>query len=272
LPVGTPIRIIHQTKNGQWYLVQTPIIGWWILADNVAFVNEDDIKNTQSLSLGAVIDDNYIIKKNNNVLWTLRLWTILPTVHNNLLYPTKDNDGFVKFIEVNYTTTSFSSIPLQWNEKNLQAVIQQLVGNAYGRWGMVENRDCSAMIRDILLPFGILLPRNSWDQKEYGNNKVNIKSLDKNKKIEKIIKDGIPFRTLLWLPWHIMLYIGQKDGQPIVIHDIRSLRTTDYFDAGRRYILGQIVISTTSPGIELPNMDLPKWDLINRIETMTIVQ
>jgi hypothetical protein len=27
LPVGTPIRIIHQTKNGQWYLVQTPIIG-----------------------------------------------------------------------------------------------------------------------------------------------------------------------------------------------------------------------------------------------------
>lgn len=44
-----------------------------------------------------------------------------------------------------------------------------MMGQHYGWGGMFGLRDCSAMTRDLLAPFGIWLPRNSVAQARTGS-------------------------------------------------------------------------------------------------------
>ena len=83
-----------------------------------------------------------------------------------------------------------------------------------------------------------------------------------NKKINIILEKGIPFRTLLYLKGHIMIYIGEYQGKPLIFHNTWGIKTVDFFGNYGRNIIGKTVITTLEVGKEIDNFD-EKLSLIN---------
>jgi peptidyl-prolyl cis-trans isomerase SurA len=85
-------------------------------------------------------------------------------------------------------------------------------------------------------------------------------------KKEFIVNNAKPWRSVLYLKGHIMLYIGQKsDGEPLVIHDAWGIKSFDANGKEGRYMLGGIVITTLEEGKGNDWYDNEKSSLLNKI-------
>jgi len=65
---------------------------------------------------------------------------------------------------------------------------------------------------------------------------------------------------MLFVPGHITLYLGEKNGEPIILHNYWGVRLKD----GSKKVMGRAIISTTQPGAELSNIK-KKSMLINTL-------
>ena len=59
---------------------------------------------------------------------------------------------------------------------------------------------------------------------------------------------------------HITLYLGEKNGEPIILHNYWGVRLKD----GSKKVMGRAIITTTQPGAELSNIK-KKSMLINTL-------
>ena len=64
-----------------------------------------------------------------------------------------------------------------------------------------------------------------------------------------------------------MLYIGEKDNESLVFHNIWGIRTKDKM---KRKIIGKAVITTLNPGKELAEVD-KSFNFLSRIKGMTLL-
>lgn len=83
----------------------------------------------------------------------------------------------------------------------------------YGWGGRDGHRDCSAYLLDLFALFDVRLPRNSTVQAELGTRSVDLSPLDEHAKraaIREAARDGV---VLLFMPGHILLYLGEDGGQ-----------------------------------------------------------
>ena len=67
-----------------------------------------------------------------------------------------------------------------------------------------------------------------------------------------------------------MLYIGQKDGEPLVFHNVWGIKTLEDNGEYGRFIIGRAVITTLEPGAELPNFVREK-NILAKVEGMVLV-
>jgi hypothetical protein len=142
-----------------------------------------------------------------------------------------------------------------------------MMGQTSGWGGIADKRDCSAMVRDLFAPFGIYLPRNSSAQAKAGPA-MSLTGLTPSQKEEAILSRGLPFATLVWMPGHIMLYVGEFSGRPVVYHNIWGLRTLEDDGGEGRLVLGRAVITSLRAGEEVPRVK-PERLLITRVQALT---
>jgi hypothetical protein len=136
--------------------------------------------------------------------------------------------------------------PLAFTPKNVAMIARQFYNEPYGWGGLLQTRDCSSTTKDYFAVFGIYLRRNSSEQAMDGCV-TPIGSLNKNAKKQMIIGNAKPFRSLLFVPGHIVLYLGQYKGEPVIMHTYWGTRLTD----GSKHVLARTVVTTTEPGKEL---------------------
>ena len=161
--------------------------------------------------------------------------------------------------------------PLRFNSANAARIANEMIGEPYGWGGLYGRRDCSSMTRDFFAVFGIWLPRHSEDQVREAGSFIDLSGLSPDQKEKTIIEKGIPYLSLLWRKGHVMLYIGQKDGQALIFHNIWGIRTKDLQGREGRKIIGQAVITTLKPGQELRDIDSTNGSLLNNITGMNIL-
>jgi hypothetical protein len=142
-------------------------------------------------------------------------------------------------------------------------VLEELQGELYGWGGLVQNRDCSAAVRDFYIPFGLWLPRNSRYQAQTGRV-LEIGNLGPREKEALLLKEGKPFRTLVGMPGHIMLYVGAYGETPVVFHNTWGIKTLEDGREGR-YIIGRALFTSLEVGKELPQRYPGKTLLVDRI-------
>jgi hypothetical protein len=141
--------------------------------------------------------------------------------------------------------------PLPLHPDWLARIGNQMMGQPYGWGGLYAWRDCSSTVRDLFVPFGIWLPRNSAAQGRSGSF-LPLEGLDGEDKERLISSSGVPFMSLLWMRGHIMLYLGQYRDASVVFHNIWGLRIVGEGDDDARHVLGRAVVSGLRLGGELP--------------------
>ncbi len=67
-----------------------------------------------------------------------------------------------------------------------------------------------------------------------------------------------------------MIYVGVKDGEPLVFHNMWGVKTIDSQGNYGRNIIGKAAVTTLMPGKELENFS-GKFSILSRIQSITIL-
>jgi hypothetical protein len=260
IPVGTPIRIIQISKDKAWYFVMACSYSGWIPEQDVAYVNSTFKKKWQTGDYAVSTQDNIpIFDEDHRLTAKTRVGVIYPILKSSkkdfqILIPTMDTEGYglVKSVIVNKMFLREFPVPI--SSFNIAEVANNLIGKPYGWGGMYGYRDCSLTMKDLLAIFGIWLPRHSQAQVNLGFP-IHLSGLSNKVKEQKIVKEGIPFLTLIHLPGHIVLYVGQKNGHPIVFQNMWGLHIYKIFNKDR-IVVGKTVITPLSFGKKFINASL----------------
>lgn len=268
IKINTPLFVSHLSKNKLWAYIESSVAIGWIKVSDIAYVNKKFIRTFENDKYYISIKDDTNIYKNGYVLKSVSLGTLFPKAKKGFIIASKDykNNAFIRVIDRN---KNLKKLGLDFNLKNITKISNELIGERYGWGGLLENRDCSLMTKDFYAPFGIFLNRNSGMQKNNGHS-IDISKMDNIEKKEFILNNAVPFQTLIYLPGHIMIYVGVKENEPLVFHNVWGVKTIDKDGKEGRSVIGKAVVTTLSFGKELENYS-QEHSLLSRIEAITMI-
>lgn len=227
-----PVLILGESRDHEWYLVQSRTYQGWIMKSHIAWCDKDTWER-----YAQVIEPVVVVGRGVSVE---------PDPYNESPgpIPLEFGDWVPKSLEPEKVMSRQASIwhyvvdmPLRKPEGQLsivprllartapvvdgflpahrQSVITSafaLLGDRYG-WGDSFNRhDCSSFIMDVYRTVGVQLPRNSKSQSLALPHRV---PLDHD--WEQAFHQAKPGDEL-YMPGHVLLYLGIVEGQHFAIH------------------------------------------------------
>jgi len=263
IKINSPILISHFSKDRAWVYVFSAFANGWLSVNDIAYVDKKIIEFFENDNYYIAIRDMFPIYKKGIFVEYIKLGTLFPIKNNKAIIIGRDtnNQGFIRALEIE--DIYIEKKPLDLNKKNISLIGNQLINEPYG-WGeLLNHRDCSAFTKDFVAPFGIFLNRNSYGQ-TFDGKYTNISTLSNKEKKEYILKNAIPFLSLVYLKGHIMLYIGEENSEPIFFHNVWGVKTKNIFGKEGRKVVGKAVITTLNMGEELSGFDESK-SLLSRV-------
>ncbi|MDR3358028.1 MAG: SH3 domain-containing protein [Desulfovibrio sp.] len=269
LPPGTPLFVAHTTRDGLWHYVECPVAGGWVDARDVALVDADFKRAYLTGRYAALIRDGVFLAGNRAGIGAVFPVQPEKTAGKGLyvLYPVKGSGVTAEIGETRLGPEDAALKPLPFTPGNVARVGNAVMSQHYGWGGMFGNRDCSSLIRDVLTPFGLWLPRNSAAQSRRGLVH-HLEGMSPGDKEAFILTNGTPFASLVGARGHIMLYVGGHRGRAAVFHNVWGIRVVDGPDDNARFVIGRAVVTSTTPGRELKNL-YRNATLEERIRTLT---
>ena len=243
-----PILIYHQSLDNKWLYVQMYNCGGWVQAFDVGICPdwESWLKYQEKDEFLVVtgnkikLDSNFEAPEISNMEFSMG--TILTLADKSEIPAFIDGrvpyDSYVVKIPVRRSDGAFSYklalIPvskdvsagfLSYTRDNIIRQAFKTLGDRYGWGGMLEARDCSALVLEIFRCFGFELPRNSQPQ-GMGPGKIsNLSELCIPCK-SKLLDELLPGATLHF-PGHVMIYLGKDKGRYYVISALGSFAEFD---------------------------------------------
>ena len=268
LKINTPIFVSHLSQDKAWAYIQGSSFGGWVKIQDIAFVDEKFIEEFKTQNYYVATKEKFALY-DNIFRDYIKVGTIFPKKENKYLIARADynQNAIVSYIDIK--ENEVSSFPLKYNVKNRIKIAKELLNEPYGWGGLLNNRDCSSFTKDFFTPFGKYLSRNSKAQTRNGKY-LDMSNFTKEQKKLFLMEKGVPFSTLVYLKGHIMLYVGVKDNEPLVMHNIWSIRLKDKTGKRYRHIIGKASITTLEPGNELKDFD-EENNIINKILGIVIL-
>lgn len=233
IDVGWPVAVVATSQDGQWFFCLTPLYWGWVHAEYIALGTREQVA-------GFVHADPFLITTASRGMVALatggsvtpQMGTRLP-LHEDKPHayrvgvPNRKLDGTLRLSEgfVAKRASQFAReyLPCTWQTIYRQAF--SLLGEPYA-WGDsrmgIFGRDCSRFIRDIHAVTGINLPRNADQQEKTCAPIVTFPADMAGPERKKTLVEQARPGAILAMPGHIMLYAGQVNGEPFVIHDTSS--------------------------------------------------
>lgn len=273
--LGTPVFISHVSRDRAWVYVETAFTSGWVRQEDVALADEPFRKEYRTRVMAAVREDETPLVGAGKYLGQAHIGAIFP-MHSHMgqdlvvRVPLRDADGRARTGLAQLGPQQAASMPLPLTSRTLAGLADAMAGQLYGWGGLYENRDCSSTLRDLFLPFGVWLPRNSSQQAKQGERQISLEGLNAEQKLSTIRSQGRPFLTLISMPGHIGLYLGTDSrGEPLLLHNIWGVRTVLPDGGTGRAVIGRLAISTLRPGEDRPDV---RWDaFLDRIRGMAIL-
>jgi cell wall-associated NlpC family hydrolase len=259
LDLASPVAVLYETLDKQWYYAVSEIAEGWLRADTIAFCSQDMIKDYKKWDKNAVIispkADIYINEEMTEFFDYVSMGTVLPIagikdgIAEIRIPRLKDGGTSLGFQKAFINISDISVGYMKYTQRN---VIQQAfkhLNSPYGWGGMNGEQDCSSFIRQIFGCFGIKFPRNSTGQiKSTG---IFAGEFEKGEqeylRSQRIIKNGIPAMTILYFPGHIMLYVGNEDEKPYIIHSIWGYGEETEKES-KTYLINRVAITSMNIG------------------------
>ncbi len=256
---GTPVFISHISADRKWLFCETAMCSGWVDVGKVATVDAAFMNAWQAAPIYAVTRDRLAVGNGAQ----LRIGALLPAQGSQLLLPRRDSSGRAAVARLPLPA-GLEPFPLPFTPKAVAALGNQFMNRPYGWGGAFFERDCSLLLQDLFTPFGVWLPRNSSAQLKTGW-KTDLAALAPQAKAAWLAENARPFRTLVGMPGHVTLYLGQYKGEGVLFHSIWGLRIMTAQGEGRA-VLGKVCVTSLLPGKELRDI-MPEKMLLNRFTT-----
>ncbi len=268
IKLNTPIMVSHLSKDRAWAYIESSTVGGWIEIGNLAFVSDEFINEFKTSNYYVSVKEKFPIY-DPVFREYVKVATIFPRKNNKFIIAKNDDNQNAIILYINLNEDEVEAMPLVFNSTNRIKILNQLLDEPYGWGGLLNNRDCSSFTQDYFASFGKFLHRNSKSQTTNGKF-LDMSNLSIEEKKDFIRKNGVPFSTLVYLKGHIMLYVGLKNNEPLVVHNIWSIRLKD--DSGRKYrhIIGKATLTTLEPGIGIKDFDEDN-NILRRVTGITIL-
>ncbi|HTM29127.1 MAG TPA: NlpC/P60 family protein, partial [Rhodanobacter sp.] len=139
--------------------------------------------------------------------------------------PQRAADGRLQFIPALLQKNADSApgyLPL--TPENLITQAFKFLGERYG-WGHAyDGRDCSGFVSEVYASMGVKMPRNTSKQAISPAFERTVFTAASSRAERLRAAHALQVGDLVYIPGHVMLVIGQIDGQPYVIHDVGGMR------------------------------------------------
>jgi cell wall-associated NlpC family hydrolase len=284
------VAVLHQSADQRWYLVQNYNYLAWVEQDAIAIGSKQQIQEFIKhqdflLITGSKVFTSYVPSEPRISQVQLDMGVKLPLLSEaqqqpelygqstatsyEVALPVRNDDGSLSIHTALIGRTQDVNIGyLDYTSHNLIAQAFKFLGERYG-WGHDYNgRDCTGFVGEIYKTFGILMPRNSGQQGmgEYGTNFRFDDKSDISSKLAVI--EQLQVGDLIYIPGHVMLYLGKENGQPFVIHDVKGLA---YWTPDGNYYSGVLNAVSVTPLIKLQlNKKTTYLDKIYNIKRITL--
>ena len=244
------VAVLHTSRDGEWLLVQSFNYLAWVRREYVAIGSPAavlDYRRALEEQTLVVTGDKVFTAYNPHVEAVselqLDMGVRLPLVprdeagndvHGQNPYashvvrlPVRRDDGSLAFETALIPRSQDVSLGfLPYTRANVIRQSFKFLGERYG-WGHDYNaRDCTGFVSEVYKTFGILLPRNSGDQRDsvIGDNTRFDDSSEQSKRLAAL--GSLDVGNLIYIPGHVMLHLGDVNGDAYVIHDVNGLSYT----------------------------------------------
>ncbi|WP_371398169.1 SH3 domain-containing protein [Fretibacter rubidus] len=243
---GDAVAVLHESTDRQWALIQSYNYTAWVRksdialgdkssvldygnTDNFLLITGDKVSTVYNPEVPAVselqLDMGVRLPLSRPDEFKNSLYGQNPYLNHMVLLPVRKSDGSLDFKHALIQRKADVNIGyLPHTQANIIKQSFKFLGERYG-WGHRYNgRDCTGFVLEIYKTFGFLLPRNSGDQRDsdIGQNDRFAKHENEAEKIERL-KNAAP-GDLVYIPGHVLMVLGQSDGQPFAIHDVHGMR------------------------------------------------
>lgn len=266
---GDTVAVLHVSSDKQWSFVQSYNYAAWVRSEHIAIGDHDLIMEYKNKKDFLVITGDKVWTSFNPEVPALselqldmgvriplanstdiknKLHGQNPYTSHTVLLPVRNAAGKLEIRQAlipRNKDVSKGYIP--FTRENIIRQAFKFLGERYG-WGHSYNaRDCTGFVMEIYKTFGIQMPRNTGQQGTgtFGRNTrfTSISSLDD--KLQALSKMDIG--DLIYVPGHVLMYIGDANGQPYVIHDVSVFRYTDENGAYYEGVLNGVSVTPFIP-------------------------
>lgn len=255
IKLWTPVAIYHTSKDGAWYYVQAPYVRGWVKSKYIAvFPSKKALRaEVQSTRFLVVTGESVPVCIDLGCTQGLQrppMGTVIPLVQNseagyvvNMPIRSAKGSALVKQYYIDRNSDVHVGFP-PFTQRNIIRQAFKLLGARYGWGGMYNGRDCSGFVHDVFLSMGVDMPRDSDQQAIIGTQLGYFEPMEQAAEKAAALRVGTPGITLLKMPLHMMIYLGEVDGRFFIIHSTWAERISMTSDEKRR--INQVVVSDTS--------------------------
>jgi len=266
---GDALAVLHVSADKLWSFVQSYNYAAWVRSENIAIGDRNIIQNYKNTSPFLIITGDKVWTSFNPEVPALSelqldmgirvplaesdtktnsLYGQNPYTSHTVLLPLRNKTGRLEIkpaLIARNKDVNKGYIP--FTRENITRQAFKFLGERYG-WGHSYNaRDCTGFVMEIYKTFGIQMPRNTGQQGsgDFGENIRFSADSSVDEKLQALKKMDIG--DLIYVPGHVLMYIGKVDGQPYVIHDVSIFRYTD--DNGKYYegVLNSVAVTPLIP-------------------------
>lgn len=252
IKLWTPVGIYHTSRDGQWYYVQAPYVRGWVHSRDIAlFSSRDELRQyVKSGPFLVVMGESTPVFRDPE----LQRMSQRPSMGTTIPIAERTGNGYVVWMP---RRSEEGSVQLQrgyldprsdvregfppFTQRNIIKQAFKLLGARYGWGGQYNGRDCSGFVQDVFLSMGVDMPRDSRDQAFVGTQLGHFEPMRQGEEKAAAIQGGAPGITLMRMPLHMMLYIGEANGQFFAIHSTWAERISMHSDQKVR--INQVVVS-----------------------------
>ncbi len=235
-----PAIILHQSASKDWYYVQTYNYRGWLPAKDVAIAanRQEWLEYLDSKEFLTVTVHRLTI---GDTVFAMGAKLPLAEDKKAVKLPVRSSKGELAF--------ALAAAPadgqvvqgyLPYTRANIISQVFKLQGEPYGWGGMHNSWDCSSLVLDVYRSFGFKLPRNADEQEMAAGRNVKF-SNDRAIQIT-----SLEAGDAVYMPGHVMLYLGEHDGRQFVIHSLGGHNTAEGRIAVMRVVVSDLSIKNRS--------------------------
>lgn len=266
---GTPVVILHGSRDGQWSFVISPLYAAWIENRYLAEGAREQVfaythKAPSLIVLGPTVHTVHTPEQPGVSELQLDMgvrvplladWPANKPVNGQHPYtshvvelPIRDATGKLALVPAlipKKADVATEYLPL--TPANLLNQGFKFLGERYG-WGHSYNtRDCSGFVSEVYRSFGVELPRNTSDQGvSPALNRIAFSDQDGRDVRMQAIRQ-LQVGDLIYIPGHVMMVIGQENGQTYLIHDTTGITYKDGSGQVVRASLNAVSVTPLEP-------------------------